>query len=70
MAFPWANITHTLHKLLAHCTELIRNCNDGFGLKEISEEAIEACNKLIRKYRANLARNLLSQSTLGIFFIH
>ena len=33
-AFPWVNITPTLHKLLAHCTELILNCNNGFGLKQ------------------------------------
>ena len=29
-AFTRANITPTLHKLLAHCTELIRDCNDGY----------------------------------------
>ena len=56
ITFPWVNITPTLHKLLAHCTVLILNCNNGFGLKEYSEEAIEACNKLIRKYRDNLSR--------------
>ena len=51
--FPWANIT-PLHKLLAHCTELIRDCNDGYGLKECLEEAVEACNKLIRRFREHL----------------
>ena len=56
VTFPWANITPTLHKLLAHCTELIHDCNQGYGLKEYSEEAVEACNKLIRKYRDHLAR--------------
>ena len=55
-AFPWANITPSLHKLLAHCTELIRDCNDGYGLKEYSEEAVEACNKLIRRFREHLSR--------------
>ena len=25
--FPWDSITPTLHKLLAHCTEIIRDCN-------------------------------------------
>ena len=48
---------HTLlHKLLAHSTELIRDCNSGYGMKEFSEEAVESCNKLIRKYREHLAR--------------
>ena len=55
-AFPWANITPTLHKLLSHCTELIRDCNDGYGLKEYSEEEVEACNKLIRRSREHFAR--------------
>ena len=55
-AFPWANITPSLHKLLAHSTELIRDCNDGYGLKEYSEEAVEACNKLIRRFREHLSR--------------
>ena len=29
--FPWASITPSLHKILAHCTELIRDCNGGYG---------------------------------------
>ena len=49
--FPWASITPSLHKIWAHCTELIRDCNGGYGLKEYSEEGLEACNKLIRRYR-------------------
>ena len=49
-------MTPSLHKLLAHCTELIRDCNDGYGLKEYSEEAIGSCNKLIRRYREHLSR--------------
>ena len=51
ITFTWANITPSLHKLLAHSTELIRDCNNGFGLKELSEEGVESCNKLIRKCR-------------------
>ena len=39
-AFPWASITPSLHKILAYSTELIRDCNDGYGLKEYSEEAV------------------------------
>ena len=41
---------------LSACTELIRDCNDGIVLKEFSEEAVEACNKLIRRYREHLSR--------------
>ena len=53
---PWVNITPSLYKLLAHCVELIETCNNGHGMKEYSEEALEACNKLIRRYRDNLSR--------------
>ena len=53
---PWVNITPSLHKLLAHCVELIETCNNGYGMKEYSEEALEACNKLIRRYRDNRPR--------------
>ena len=69
LTFPWANITPTLHKLLAHCTELIRNCNDGHGLKEYSEESLEACNKLIRKYRDNLTRKFSFALNIKDIFI-
>ena len=31
-AFPWASIIPSLHNILAHSTELIRDCNDGYGL--------------------------------------
>ena len=42
--FPWVNVTPSLHKLLEHCVELIQSCNDGYGMKQYSEEALEACN--------------------------
>ena len=35
---------------------MIRDCNDGYGLKEYSKEAVEACNNLIRLYREHLSR--------------
>ena len=67
-AFPWASITPSLHKILAHSTELIRDCNDGYGLKEYSEEAVEACNKLIRRYREHLSRkNSFSLNIRDVF---
>ena len=67
-AFPWASITPSLHKILAHCAELIRDCNDGYGLKEYSEEALEACNKLIRHYRGHLSRkNSFSLNIRDVF---
>ena len=54
--FQWANITPSLHKLLAHSAELIEKYNNGFGLKNFSEEGLEALNKYVRKFREHLAR--------------
>ena len=66
--FSWANITPSLHKLLAHCSELIRTCNNSIGIKDFSEEAVEVCCKLIRKYREHLSRKFsFSQNTRDIF---
>lgn len=54
--FSFANITPSLHKLLAHAVDLICDYNDGYGLKKLSEEGLEACNKHIRRYREHLSR--------------
>ena len=58
--FPWASISPTLHKLLAHSEEILRDLNSGQGLKAFSEEGSEATNKLIRKYlhRTSFQKNL------------
>ena len=48
-SFPWVSITPTLHKLLAHLVELIRDHNGGYCLKSFLEEALEANNKYIRR---------------------
>ena len=67
-SFPWASITPTLHKLLAHSEELIRDSNSGYGLKSLSEEGTESCNKLFRKYRENLSRkNNFESNIIDIF---
>ena len=53
--FPWVSITPSVHKLLGHTWELISE-NDGHGLGNLDESGLEACNKLIRKFRTSLAR--------------
>ena len=67
-SFPWPSITPTLHKLLAHSEELIREHNSGYGLKSLSEEGSEACNKLVRRYREKLSRkNSFGCNTIDVF---
>ena len=54
--FPFANISPTLHKILAHSSDLIEIYNHGRGLKDFSEEGLESCNKYISRFRIRLAR--------------
>ena len=44
--------------------ELIRDHNEGYGLKNFSEEALEASNKYIRRFRENLARKTSYQDNI------
>ena len=62
--YPWANVTPTLHKVLAHTVDLISDYNNGHGLKCLSEEALEGCNKYVRKFRENLSRKTSFQDNL------
>ena len=55
--FPLANISSTLHKLLAHSEELVIDFNSGHGLKNLYKEGTEACDKLVRRYREQLTSN-------------
>ena len=50
--FKWADLTPSVHKVLAHSTELVSN-NMCRGLGHLSEEGLEACHKIIRRFRAN-----------------
>ena len=50
------NISPTLHKVLAHSSDIISTLNNGLGLEMLSEEGLESRNKLIRRYRERLSR--------------
>ena len=43
--YPWASITQTQHKLLAHIVDLFTEYNNGHVVKRLSEEALEGYNK-------------------------
>ena len=45
--FPWAAISPSVHRILAHSWEVIQ-LNDCYGLGNQSEEGLEALNKNIR----------------------
>ena len=67
--FSWAHVTPTLHKLLAHAPQIISDYNEGFGLEDLSEEGIEACNKLIRRYRERLSRKFSFEDNIKDVFV-
>lgn len=52
---PQVKISPSVHKLLGHSWDLIA-LNDNHGLGTVSEGGIEACNKLLRRYRIRLSR--------------
>ena len=54
-AFPWAIISPSIHRVLAHSWEKIE-LNDMTGLGSESEEALEAQNKFVRYLRVHGAR--------------
>ena len=67
--FPWANITPTVHKVLAHSPQVINEYNDGFEQESLPEEVLEASNKLIRRYRERLSRKFSFEDGVSDVFI-
>ena len=63
--FSLGNITPTSHKVLAHAPNIISGFNNGLGLEQLSEEGLEASNKLIRRYRERLSRKFSFQDNIN-----
>ena len=49
------DLSHSLHKYLAHSGDLIR-LNDNYGLAQWSEAPLEGKHKFLRRFRLRLAR--------------
>lgn len=58
--YPWHPMTPTLHKVLIHGSEIIKNALLPIG--QLSEEAAEARNKHFRAYRQDFARKFSRES--------
>ena len=63
ITFPWAVISPSVHRILAHSWEVI-TLNDHYGLGDLSEEGLEALNKFIQSIRQGGSRK---DSTLNNF---
>ena len=66
--FSWTRVTPTFHKLLAHTSQIIPDYNDGFGLEDLSE-GLEACKKLVRRYRERLSRKSSLEDNVRDVFV-
>ena len=67
--FPWAHLSPTLHKALAHGWELVEK-NDGKGLGSYAENGIEALNKWILWYREHGSRQCSTELSYKDVFHH
>ena len=67
--FPWAVISPSLHRVLAHSWEIIAN-NDGKGLGSESEEPAEALNKFVRYFREHGARKMSTEVNFRDVWFH
>ena len=61
--FPYALISYTVHRVLAHSAECMER-NGCLGLKFLSEEGLEASNKVARYAQSQLTRKTDPESML------
>ena len=54
--FPSISVSETAHMVLGHSFQLIE-LNDGYGLGQMSEQGLEAINKLVRRFSERFARH-------------
>ena len=67
--FPWAVVSPSIHRILAHAHEVI-DLNEGFGLGDESEEGLEALNKQIRRMREHGSRKDSTRNNFQDTFHH
>ena len=67
--FPWAVLSPSLHRVLAHSWEVIE-ANNSKGLGSESEEGLEAANKYIRQFRSHGARKTSTEDNFRDTFNH
>ena len=67
--FPWAKLSTSLHRALAHSWQRIEE-NGGMGLGNESEEVLESCNKLVRYYKKHGSRKMTVEDEFCDIFNH
>ena len=67
--FPWAAVSPSVHRILAHSWEVIE-LNGEFGWGDESEEGLEALNKQIRRMREHGSRKDSTENNFLDTFNH
>ena len=67
--FPWAAVSPSVHRILAHSWEVVE-LNGEFGLGDVSEEGLEALNKQIRRMRQSGSRKDSTENNFLDTFNH
>ncbi len=70
ITFPWAKVSKSLHRVLAHSWEATKENNPVVLGNTDSEEAVEALTKLVRKYRERGARKTSPLDNFSDLFMH
>ena len=68
-SFPWAAVSPSIHRILAHSWEVVE-LNNGFGLGDLSKEGLEALNKHIRERRCHGSRKNSTEVNFEDTFNH
>ena len=63
--FKWVILPNTVHSVLAHSAEKIR-MNNGYGLKNFSEQQLEAAHKEVRKGRERSRKTSLDDNITDV----
>ena len=67
--FNWVHIPGSIHRLLSHCAERI-HLNSDYGLGNHSEEGLEHCNKMVRRFRELGSRRMGLKESITDVYTH
>ena len=67
--FSWVHVPGSIHRLLSHGVERI-HINSDYGLGNLSEEGLESCNKMVRRFQDLGARKMSLKESLTDVYTH
>ena len=67
--FNWVHIPGSIHRLLSHSAERV-HLNGNYGLGNQSEEGLESCNKMVRRFRELGTRKMGLKENITDVYTH